>query len=70
MTQACFLPLYIHRRYTHRVTELLQRRREVQARYDAGEQPNFLPETKHVSDCDKLKCRRWMTSCCCGYACW
>ena len=37
------------RRYSHRVTELLERRREVQARYDAGQQPNWLPETKHVS---------------------
>lgn len=42
-------PLLMRRRYSHRVTELLERRREVQARYDAGQQPNWLPETKHVS---------------------
>lgn len=32
-----------------RVSELLERRRQVQARRDAGEKPDFLPETKHVS---------------------
>lgn len=31
-----------------RVSELLERRRQVQARRDAGEKPDFLPETKHV----------------------
>jgi malate synthase len=31
------------------VNELLQRRKEVQARFDAGEKPDFLPETRHVS---------------------
>lgn len=35
--------------YTPRVEELLQRRRERQARFDAGVKPDWLPETKHVS---------------------
>ena len=30
------------------VSELLERRRQQQARYDAGDKPGFLPETKHV----------------------
>lgn len=33
---------------TSSVTELLERRRTVQARFDAGEKPHFLEETKHV----------------------
>jgi malate synthase len=32
------------------VEELLARRREVQARYDAGAKPDFLPETQHVRE--------------------
>lgn len=43
-----------HRRpcscYAPRVEELLARRREVQARYDAGAKPDFLPETRHVRE--------------------
>ena len=42
----------LHRKYcrcyTPRVEELLQRRREVQARFDAGAKPDWLPETAHV----------------------
>lgn len=30
------------------VTELLERRRQQQAKYDAGDKPCFLPETKKV----------------------
>ncbi|EFN59875.1 hypothetical protein CHLNCDRAFT_49305 [Chlorella variabilis] len=36
------------RKYGPRVSELLERRRQQQARYDAGDKPGFLPETKHV----------------------
>lgn len=36
------------RRFTPRVKELLQRRVEVQARFDAGEKPKFLEATRHV----------------------
>ncbi len=35
-----------------RVTELLQRRREVQGRYDAGERPGFLSETREIRESD------------------
>src|SRR5688572_29624533 len=37
-------------RFTSRVEELLARRAQVQARYDAGERPDFLPETAAVRD--------------------
>eukprot|EP00887_Chlorella_sp_A99_P003215 scaffold9.g3215.t1 len=40
------------RKYSGRVTELLERRREVQAKYDAGKKPRFLEETKHVREGD------------------
>jgi malate synthase A len=36
------------RRFGWRVDELLARRRERQARLDAGERPEFLPETAHI----------------------
>ncbi|MFL5301793.1 MAG: malate synthase A, partial [Anaeromyxobacteraceae bacterium] len=36
------------RRFGWRVDELLARRRERQARFDAGERPDFLPETAHI----------------------
>jgi len=36
------------RTFTPRVTELLARRRERQVRFDAGERPDFLPETADV----------------------
>ena len=36
------------RRHTDTVHELLARRKAVQARYDAGAKPHFLPHTKHV----------------------
>ncbi len=38
----------LSRKYSGRVTQLLERRREQQARFDAGEKPVFLPETKKV----------------------
>lgn len=41
-----------------RVTELLERRRQQQAQYDAGEKPHFLPETKKV--------RVYVCVCVCG----
>src|SRR6185437_3461743 len=40
------------RTFRPRVKELLQRRRERQARFDAGEKPSFLPETAAVRDGD------------------
>src|SRR5690349_13971361 len=36
------------RRFGWRVDELLARRRERQARFDAGERPDFLAETAHI----------------------
>ena len=36
------------RRHTDTVHELLARRKAVQARFDAGGKPHFLPQTKHV----------------------
>lgn len=38
------------RTYTHRVHEILQRRQETQTRFDAGERPCFLPETRRVRE--------------------
>lgn len=40
------------RRFAPRVEELLARRRDVQARFDSGERPNFLPETARVREGD------------------
>jgi hypothetical protein len=48
----CHHPLSTHPAFPFTlcsVSELLERRREQQARYDTGETPHFLPETKHVS---------------------
>jgi len=36
------------RRFRWRLEKLLERRREQQARFDAGERPRFLPETAHI----------------------
>ena len=36
------------RAFAPRVRELLERRKRVQARYDAGERPDFLPETEEI----------------------
>ncbi|KAL4427703.1 hypothetical protein ABPG75_001792 [Micractinium tetrahymenae] len=41
---------HLARCYTPRVEELLQRRRERQARFDAGAKPDWLPETKHIRE--------------------
>jgi malate synthase len=38
------------RRFRPRLVELLARRREVQARYDAGERPSFQPDTAEIRD--------------------
>ncbi|KAK9833449.1 hypothetical protein WJX81_006415 [Elliptochloris bilobata] len=38
------------RNHRPRLEELLRRREAVQARYDAGEKPRFLPETVHVRE--------------------
>lgn len=40
----------LSRNFTPRVTELLERRRQMQERYDAGERPHFLDETRHVRE--------------------
>ena len=42
----------LHRRFDGRRRELLLARAERQARLDAGELPDFLPETEHVRDGD------------------
>ena len=38
--------------YGKRVDALLAQREVVQARYDAGAKPDFLPETRHVRESD------------------
>jgi malate synthase len=56
----------LHRAFEPRRQELLKARAERQKRIDAGEMPDFLPETKHVRDGDwkvapvpkALECRR------------
>ncbi|HMM54783.1 MAG TPA: malate synthase A [Candidatus Desulfobacillus sp.] len=56
----------LHRAFEPRRKELLAKRAERQARIDAGEMPDFLPETKHVREGDwkiaplpkALECRR------------
>ena len=42
----------LHRRFEHRRRELLAARAERQKRFDAGERPDFLKETKSVRDGD------------------
>ena len=42
----------LHREFNGRRKELLAKRVERQKRFDAGELPDFLPETKHVRDGD------------------
>ena len=42
----------LHRAFEGRRQELLQARVARQARIDAGEMPDFLPETKHIRDGD------------------
>ena len=46
------------RNHRPRLEELLARREAVQARYDAGEKPRFLPETAHVRE-GGWKARAW-----------
>mgnify|MGYP002718405531 CR=1 FL=1 len=56
----------LHRKFEPRRQELLRARVERQARIDAGEMPNFLPETAHIREGDwkiapvpkALECRR------------
>src|SRR4029450_4964039 len=40
----------LQRRFNPRRQELLARRVERQARFDAGEKPDFLPETRSIRD--------------------
>ncbi|MFA7270215.1 MAG: hypothetical protein WC073_12790, partial [Sterolibacterium sp.] len=56
----------LHRTFEARRRELLQARSLRQARIDAGEMPDFLPETRHIREGDwqiaplpkALECRR------------
>ena len=48
------------RRHTDTVHELLARRKAVQARYDAGGRPHFLPQTKHVRLFDRVGPHDWL----------
>ena len=56
----------LHRAFEPRRQQLLAARIERQARIDAGEMPDFLPETKHIREGDwkvnplpkALECRR------------
>ncbi|GAB4822366.1 hypothetical protein N2152v2_009412 [Parachlorella kessleri] len=50
--EACQLLAHLARKYTPEVEALLERRREQQARYDAGEKPRFLEHTRHVREGD------------------
>lgn len=43
---------HLARCYGKRVDALLAQRQVVQARYDAGVKPDFLPETRHVRESD------------------
>jgi malate synthase len=64
--EALALVARLHRAFEPRRQELLKKRVERQARIDAGEMPDFLPETKHIRDGDwkiaplpkALECRR------------
>ncbi|HQA10481.1 MAG TPA: malate synthase A, partial [Zoogloea sp.] len=50
--EALELVAKLHRAFEPRRQELLKARVERQARIDAGEMPDFLPETKHVREGD------------------
>jgi malate synthase len=64
--EALELVAKLHRAFEPRRKELLKKRVERQARIDAGEMPDFLPETKHIREGDwkiaplpkALECRR------------
>ncbi|RTL25956.1 MAG: malate synthase A, partial [Rhodocyclaceae bacterium] len=64
--EALELVAKLHRAFEGRRQELLKARVERQARIDAGEMPDFLPETKHIREGDwkvapvpaALQCRR------------
>ena len=65
-TEALEFVAKLHRAFEGRRQELLKARIERQARIDAGEMPDFLPETKHIREGDwkvapvpaALQCRR------------
>ena len=65
-TEALALVAKLHRAFNGRRLELLQARVQRQAKIDAGEMPDFLPETKHIREGDwkvapvppALHCRR------------
>jgi len=64
--EALELVAKLHRAFQPRRRELLKKRVERQARIDAGEMPDFLPETRHIREGDwkiaplpkALECRR------------
>ena len=48
--EAIAFVIALHRKFNRRRLELLQKRAERQTRIDAGERPDFLPETAHVRE--------------------
>ena len=64
--EALELAVKLHRAFEPRRRELLKMRAERQTRIDAGEMPDFLPETRHIRESDwkiaslpkALECRR------------
>ena len=62
--EALELVAKLHRAFEPRRQELLKARVERQARIDAGEMPDFLPETKHVREGD------WKLELCAGSGGW
>ncbi|MGA8016851.1 MAG: malate synthase A [Candidatus Dormiibacterota bacterium] len=53
-TEAVDFVVGLHRAFQGRRLDLLARRAECQARFDAGERPDFLPQTAHIRD------REWL----------
>ncbi|HEX2097534.1 MAG TPA: malate synthase A, partial [Rubrobacteraceae bacterium] len=50
--EAVFFVAKLHREFAGRRDELLRQRAERQERIDAGEMPDFLPETRHIREGD------------------
>ena len=50
--QACALLVELTREFRPRLTALLAQRQQTQQRYDAGELPDFLPDTAHIRHSD------------------
>ncbi len=58
------------RNHRPRLEELLWRREAVQARYDAGEKPRFLPETAHVRESSYKACSASLYALLCKKIAW